>query len=158
MQPLGGENLWCLKQELQRMEREGTVAEERLRSKYLYKVELYLIKTIPVIIAAIYLLNTILSYYNIDVSVLSYIGGMSILPILFFYVSSYVFKFCAYHRIFLHYISLNWVLDIIDYYWGIPVSDKELFMLYIIITGIFCFVALWLHQKEVKRRRRGGKY
>lgn len=127
--------------------------EEKLRSKYLYKIELYLIKTIPVIIAATYLLNTVLSYYDIDVPLLSYISGMSILPLLFLYVSSYVFRFCGYHRMFLHYISANWLLDIIDYYWGIPVTNRELFIIYIVITGIFLFLILYMHQREVHRRR-----
>ena len=138
------------------MEREGmtvevksqketlTNVEEKLRSKLLYKVELYLIKIIPMIISGIYVLNTILSYFDIDVPVLSYIGGVSLLPLVFLYLSSYVFKFCLYHRMFLHYITLNWVLDIIDYNWGIPVSDKELFLLYMVITGVFLFIILYL--------------
>ena len=47
------------------------LAEENL-SKLLYKIELYLIKIIPIIIAFIYLLNTILSYFYIDLPILSY--------------------------------------------------------------------------------------
>ena len=57
------------------MVKEDTTVEERLKSKYLYKIELYSIKTIPVILAALCLLNTILSYFYIDVPLLSYIGG-----------------------------------------------------------------------------------
>ena len=123
-------------------------AEVGLRSKDLYKIELYLIKVIPIIISGIYVLNTALSYFDIDVPLLSYLGGISILPLIFLYISSYVFRFCSYHRMFLHYISLNWILDVIDYYWGIPVSDKDLFLLYMIITGIFLFIILYLHQKK----------
>ena len=129
-----------------------TNAEERLRSKYLYKVELYLIKVIPMIISLVFLLNTILSYFYIEVPLLSYIGGISLLPLLFLYISSYVFRFCLYHRLFLHYISLNWILNIIDYYWGIPISDKGLFLLYMIITGVFLFFILYLHQKSRKHK------
>lgn len=128
-------------------------AEEGLRSKNLYRIELYLIKVIPVVISGIYVLNTALSYFDIDWPVLSYLGGMSILPIVFLYISSYVFRFCEYHRMFLHYISVNWLLDIIDYYWGIPVPDKELFLLYMVITGVFLFIILYLHQKETKRQK-----
>ena len=124
-----------------------TNAEERLKSKTLYKIELYLIKVIPMIISFVYLLNTALSYYDIDVPLFSYIGGMSILPLLFLYVSSYVFKFCMYHRLFLHYISINWLLDIVDYYWGIPLSDKSMFLLYMIITGLFLLLILYFHQR-----------
>lgn len=134
------------------MVKEDTTVEERLKSKYLYKIELYSIKTIPVILAALCLLNTILSYFCIDVPLLSYIGGNSLFTLAFLYLSSVVFRFCAYHRMFIHYIALNWVLNIIDYYIGIPLSNKDLFLMYIIITGIFIFIILHLHLKKIKRK------
>jgi len=123
--------------------------EERL-NKTLYRIELYLIKVIPMILSGIALLNTVLSYLFIDVPLLSYLGGVSVLTIAFLYTSSYVFRFCAYHRMFIHYITINWILNIIDYYIGIPLSNKGLFMLYMIITGIALFLILWLkfHQEE----------
>lgn len=119
-------------------------------NKLLYKAELYLIKVIPMVLSGIALLNTILSYFYIDVPLLSYLGGVSVLTIAFLYLSSYVFKFCAYHRMFIHYITLNWVLNIIDYYIGIPLDNKELFMMYMIITGIFLFIVLYLKFKVCK--------
>lgn len=122
--------------------------EERLKSKYLYKIELYSIKTIPVILAALCLLNMILSYFYIDVPLLSYIGGNSLFTLAFLYLSSVIFRFCTYHRMFIHYIALNWVLNIIDYYIGIPLSNKDLFLMYIVITGIFMFIILHLHLKK----------
>ena len=122
-------------------------------TKRLYKVEIYFLKIIPMLLALTALLNTLLSYFDIDAPILSYIGGISILPLLFLYLSSYVFKFCEYHRMFLHYVTVNWVLNIVDYYWGIPVSNKNLFLLYMVITGIFLFLILYFHQKEVKKTR-----
>jgi hypothetical protein len=122
-------------------------------TKRLYKVEIYFLKVIPMLLALTALLNTLLSYFDIDVPLLSYIGGISLLPLLFLYLSSYVFKFCEYHRMFLHYVSVNWILNIIDYYWGIPVSNKNLFLLYMVITGIFLFLILYYHQKEIRRAR-----
>ena len=113
----------------------------------LYKIEILCIKTIPMVLAFISLLNTTLSYFNIDAPILSYIGGVSLLPLLFLYLSSYVFRFCIYHRLFLHYVAVTEGLNIIDYYWGIPVSDKSMFMLYFIMTGIFIFLLLYYHQK-----------
>lgn len=92
-----------------------------LKKKYLYKVELLLIKLIPMLLAFIYLLNTILSYFSIDMTLFSYIGGVSFLPLLFLYISSYVFNFCEHHRIFLHYILITDLINIYDYYVGIPI-------------------------------------
>ena len=65
---------------------------ENLRSKLLYKIELRLLKIIPMILAFTALLNSILSYFNIDLYILSYIGGISIFTMVFLYLSSYVFK------------------------------------------------------------------
>lgn len=121
--------------------------DENLKNKTLYKWELISIKTIPMILAAVSLLNILLSYFDIDVPLLSYIGGISLLPLIFLYLSSVVFRFCVYHRLFLHYVSLNWILNIVDYYIGIPVSNKNMFLIYIIITGVFLFLILYFHQK-----------
>lgn len=117
--------------------------ERRDLEKSLYKIELYLIKVIPVILSGVALLNTILSYFYIDIPLLSYLGGVSVLTILFLYISSYVFRFCNYHRMFIHYITINWILNIIDYYIGIPVSDKRMFLIYLVITGIVLFIVLY---------------
>ena len=38
--------------------------EERLRDKTLYKLELYLLKIIPMLLALIAFLNTVLSYFD----------------------------------------------------------------------------------------------
>ena len=83
-------------------------------NKLLYKVELCLVKVIPMIYALLSLLNTTLSYFSIDVVILSYIGSVSLVTLLFLYVTSYVFKFCEYHRMFIHYTTVTWILNIID--------------------------------------------
>ena len=118
----------------------------------LHKVLILLIKIIPMVLAMLAVLNTTLSYFYIELPILSYIGGVSILSLVFFYLASYVFKFCEYHRMFLHYITINWVLNIIDYYFGIPVSDKGMFLIYMAITGIFMFVILYLYLKAMKKK------
>ena len=129
------------------MVEEDMEKEEKL-NKIWYRLELYLIKIIPVIIACIYLLNTILSYFYIDAPILSFIGGTSIFTLMFLYLSSYVFKFCVYHRLPIHYITINWLLNIYDYYIGIPLSNKNLFLMYMIITGITILLILYFKFKK----------
>ena len=73
-------------------------------NKLLYKTTVIVLKILLMLLAFITLLNSILSYFNIDLVILSYIGGVSLITILFIYITSYTFKFCEYHRIFLHYI------------------------------------------------------
>lgn len=129
------------------MEEEDMEKEEKL-NKIFYRIELYLIKTIPIVIALIALLNTILSYFYIEVPLLSYIGGVSLFELMFLYLSSYVFKFCVYHRLPIHYITINWLLNIYDYYIGIPLSNKNLFLLYMIISGITILLILYFKFKK----------
>lgn len=119
--------------------------EENSVNKYLYKVFLYLIKIIPMVIAVLFILNSVLSYFDIDVIIFSYIGGISVLPLLFFYLTSYVFNFCNYHRMFLHYISITWAINIIDCCIGIPLNSLNYLCLQMIIAGIFLFIILYLY-------------
>jgi hypothetical protein len=121
----------------------------------LHKSLLLFLKVIPMLLALTAITNTFLSYFGIDLVILSYIGGVSILPLAFLYLASYVFRFCEYHRMFLHYVTLNWILNIIDYYIGIPVSNKSLFLLYMVMTGVFIFLILYFHQKEKKLNCKG---
>lgn len=125
--------------------------EEKLRSKRLYKIELLLLKLIPMILAFTALLNSILSYFGIDLYILSYIGGISVFTMVFLYLSSYVFKFCEYHRMFLHYVVITWIINIIDYYIGIPITDLEYLCLQMIVAGISLFIILYLYVKHNKR-------
>ena len=83
-----------------------------------------------------YALNSILYYFDIEVIFLSTFSGLSILTWIFLYISSFVFKFCIYHRLPLYYILTIDIINYYDYLIGLPISDKRLFVLDIIINGI----------------------
>lgn len=118
------------------------------KSKRLHKLTIGVLKVIPMLLALTTLLNQTLSYFGIDLEVLGYIGGVSLLPIIFLYLASYCFGFCSYHRMFLHYVVVCDILTLFDYYVGIPVSDVELFLINLIIAGISLFLVLYLHQHD----------
>lgn len=122
---------------------------ESLRSKSLYKAFLYVLKIIPMLMALCDMLNTMFWLIGIDAWWLSYIGGISFLTIIFLYISSYVFQFCEYHRMFLHYIVFNNIVSMIDYYYELYIDG----IIYLIIIGIFLFLILYFHQKETKNNR-----
>ena len=82
-----------------------------------------MLKYIPMIISLFYLINTITAFIGIDIPILSTISGMSLLTWIFMYVATIVFNFCSYHRIFLYYILIVDIINIIDYYISIPISD-----------------------------------
>lgn len=132
------------------VKRADMTAEESLRSKALYKIELYLLKIILMLLSINAIANTILSYYDIDVAIFSYIGGISLLPLIFLYISSYVFKFYAYHRMFLHYLLITDIINIYNYYIGFPIKDLEYLCLHMLISVICLFLVLYLY---LNRRR-----
>lgn len=125
--------------------------EEKYVNKILYKIELLTIKIIPILLAFINVLNIILSYFGYDLVCLSYIGGISFLTLFFLYLSSFVFKFCIYHRMFLHYITINCILNTIDYYYNIPISDRNYLSLQLIIFFIIILISLILYVRHNKR-------
>ena len=129
------------------MVKESIAVEESL-SKCLYKLVLYSVKVIPMVIAFIYLLNTVLSFLYIDLSLFSY--TVQFLFICQMYLTSYAFKFCSWHRMFIHYILVVLIVNIIDYHYGVPISNRSLFLFYIILTTIFLFITLYLRLKVCK--------
>lgn len=118
--------------------------------KYLYKLELVLLKIIPMLLALCYFSNTILSLFGYKYTIFSIISGMSVLPMIFLYLSSYAFRFCEYHRIFLHYVVINECTVWYDYHYGIPYNDRTLLAIHISIACICLFLILYLKQNYAK--------
>ena len=106
------------------------------------------LKALPIIFALCAALNTVLSFLAIDLVILSYIGGVTFLSLLFMYLSSYVFNFCAYHRIFLDYAVINNIINVIDLYVGIPVTDLGMLCVQMIILFVVLVIALILYLKK----------
>lgn len=140
------------RQESQRTEVEDTPVEESSRiNNYKHKLFLGFLKVIPMVLAIMYLLNTILSYFDIDWPTISYISCIGLIPWLFILMASYLFHFCEYHRMFLWYIFANNLICWIDFKWPLPISNWNFFVLHIIVAGLFLFLVLYFHQKHKLR-------
>lgn len=131
-------------------------AVESLRSKFLYKIELIVLKYIPFILAIMYFINTLLSLFKVNAIVLSYIAGISILPWVFILISSFVFKFCSYHRIPLYYILVNDSINIIDGYYELPISDLIFISIHSVIFFL-CFITVFMLRKKCNRNEEFSK-
>lgn len=127
------------------------LAEESLRSKALYKLFLATIKYIPMVISSCYVLNTALALAGIDVPILSMLSGMSFFTWIFMYLAAVVFRFCAYHRMFLWFILGEDAVNTVDYHFDLPVSDLEIFAIHFSMIGIFLFIILYLYVKSNKK-------
>ena len=97
------------------------------------------------VIALCYILNTM--FY---IEPLSNIAGVSLLTWIFLYLASVVFEFYSYHRMFLWYILIDDILNIVDYYWSIPISTDNLIRIHNILAGITLFIVLILYVKSNK--------
>lgn len=125
--------------------------EVKSKSKTLHKWVRISVKVIPMVIVFIYVLNTVLSYIGLDLPILSYI--VQFLFIGFMYLASVSFNFCKWHRMFIHYILMILILNIIDYHYGIPLSDRGLFLMYGILTGVAAFITLMLKISQVRKKK-----
>ena len=68
---------------------------------------------------------------------------------IFLYVSSYVFKFCFYHRIFLHYIVINYAISVYDEYIGIPLDNYN----YVVVNCLIMFIIIVIATISYVNRR-----
>ena len=121
------------------------VVVEKSRRSNLHKLLLLVLKYIPMVIALCYMLNTMLY-----IELLSNIAGVSLLTWIFLYLASVVFEFCSYHRMFLWYILIDDILNIVDYYWNIPISTDNLIRIHNILAVITLFIVLILYVKSNK--------
>lgn len=120
--------------------------------KILYKLELLSVKFVPIIVAFFSVLNMILYYFNITENLIDFIAGNSLLTTIPMYISSYTYKFCKYHRMFIHYIVVSNVICAIDDIFVIPLDSFEMLIMYMIVAGMFAFLALYYHQKYGDRK------
>ena len=119
-----------------------------LRRKALYKAVLVSLKIIPMLLTLLDIANTVIGFLGLECHWISYFGGISLLTIAFLYLASYVFQFCAYHRMFLHYVLLTNTISVIDFEFGIPISNYALMCTHVVLLGLFLFLVLYFYRKE----------
>lgn len=122
--------------------------KSKLINRNLYFIEVKLLKILPSLIALVYFINILLNLIGISLNFLSYISGISFIPLLFIYISSYVFQFCEYHRLPLHYILITNLLSIIGYEFEITIDIWLYIIIHSILFGLTIFIALYLYLKD----------
>ena len=116
--------------------------EKRNVNKNLLIIFRWALKLIPMVLAGLQGLNTIISYFGIHIKAFAHCFVFCLIG--FVYIASYLLKFCEYHRMFLHYIVIIYIINCIDYYIGIPITDVELFFLFTMISIITMFIVIYL--------------
>lgn len=138
-----------LRQELPETGKEDMAAVENSSLSNYHKSKLFLgfLKILPMLMAALYLMNTVLSYFYIESREISYFASLGIIPWAFIMFASYRLHFCEYHRMFLWYILANNLICWTDERFTLPIDNWSYFLIHITIAGIFLFLILYYHQK-----------
>lgn len=114
-------------------------------TKTLYKIYLLILKYLPIILAGFLIIHLILAYFNISAEIIATIGGISILPLIFMIVSSFMLKFCITHRLPLYYCLIDVCFGTIDYYTQIPIAMS--YGIYFILAFVFIILYTIYHIK-----------
>ena len=113
--------------------------EAKLDRNLKYKGFLVILKYIPHFIAFFYVLYTLLYFVGIDAVMLGRLTHISVIPWLFMYMTSHIFRYCYVHRLPLYYIASNELLIDTDYYIGLPVSDIKLLLIHLTAIIVLIF-------------------
>ena len=118
-------------------------------NKRLYKLTILTLKFLPIVMASAFMISNLVHISVIQM--ICHIIGINIAQFLFIYLTSYAFKFCNYHRIFIHYLVLIETINAIDWYVGIPISDKAIQIIHIVIALVFIVIAVKMYyNKNIK--------
>lgn len=118
-----------------------------------YKIFLFINKYLPYVISLLYMVNTLLYFYGIDVPILSILAGMSLFPVLYFISVSFTFNYCLYHRLPLYYVIVNDTISWIEYTIGLPITDTTYLTMSLVLMFLTIVIATLLYLKEKKRKR-----
>jgi hypothetical protein len=121
----------------------GEVKVEKLT----HKLTLICVKYIPILVAIVELLGTVLSFLNIGTILLAYLFGSSVVTLIPMYIMSYAFKFCKYHRMVLNYIVANKLIFMLNYLFVIPLSATGFIATTITLAGIFLALTIYNYLK-----------
>lgn len=130
---------------------------EILKTKNLYKLDLFLLKLLPAIMAISHLIATYGATIQanegiiLTIQIISHYLGLVIAPVAFIFISSYVFQFCNYHRMFMYYIITIDLMNVTNWYFHIPISNELYMKIQNIITIVFLSITLIMYIKKRKQ-------
>ena len=119
-----------------------------MEDAYLRKLLIWVIKISPCLLSVSYIVYIIMSILGINCWWISIIAGTSVISTTILLLNSFVFKFCFYHRIFIYYLYIINILNIIDWYFVIKISSKWLISTSLILFIICALFALYSHMKK----------
>ena len=110
-----------------------------LNQKQQMKVLSIIVKYLPIFIALMYFINSVLSLCDIYISAITFIASCGFAPLLLIYMCCCVLKFCSNYKAYLIYIAINNLLNWVDYEYGFT---EDVMIGWIIVIGtFFCLIS-----------------
>lgn len=121
------------------------------KSKFTYKLLLITLKYIPVLLSLLYIISSVASYIGVEVPVIYSLSKMSLICWIFMHLSSIVFKFCMYHRMFLYYLFIVNVANFLKDCLKIESINFNLIVSCLTLSGIILFLILFKYVRNNKK-------
>ena len=103
------------------------------------KVLSIIVKYLPVLMALMYFLNSILSLLDIYNSIISYNFYCGFVPLFLIYMCCAVLHYCSQYKAYLGYIAINNLINWLDYEYGFT---ENIMIGWIIVIGtFFCLIS-----------------
>jgi len=107
-----------------------------------------ILRRIPLCMAIFQFIYIISQFFGYNYIWLNYIFFSSLLTLVFLYIASFLLKFCYYHRVSLHYVTITNIICIIDKYIGLPLDLVSLFIIHMLIFIWLCVSLIYFRYKE----------
>lgn len=125
--------------------------EKLLKSLRSLKIFLRVTKFIPHLLALGYVIYTIFGLCGIDLIIMGSFIHVAILPWLYFFSNSIIYRYCYVHRLPLYYILVNEIITSTDYYINIPLSTFNLLVIHILAIACLIFSYSIYYVKTYKK-------
>ena len=117
------------------------------------KILLIILKYGSWLIGFAYFIEVILGCFGINSVILTILFGNGIIPIAFLIIFSIFLGFCIWHRLPLYYALTANCINLIDYYIGIPIINKWILIIYLLLIGIFILIGCFIKNRNNVRKR-----
>ena len=115
-----------------------------LNQKQQMKVLSIIVKYLPIFIALMYFINSVLSLCDIYISAITFIASCGFAPLLLIYMCCCALKFCSNYKAYLIYIAINNLINWVDYKYGFT---EDVMIGWIIVIGtFFCLISYLMIQ------------
>ena len=115
-----------------------------LNQKQQMKVLSIIVKYLPIFIALMYFINSVLSLCDIYISAITFIASCGFAPLLLIYMCCCALKFCSNYKAYLIYIAINNLINWADYEYGFT---EDVMIGWIIVIGtFFCLISYLMIQ------------